>query len=119
MTKTARYSLIASICIAKGYVPALQGVTQPNRAETREEITLSVSPDDKRANVGADLRDDDLPALPSALKFDSAKIKAERETETLLTRTERAEIRRDLLAYRMAEDARLADLHWPFALALV
>lgn len=115
MNKTARYSLIAAICGAKlAYCVA-------SKSETREEIALSVSQDDKAQSLARQVEtgNDDFAPVKSSLSFDSAKVRPEREESVLLSRTERAEIRRDLLAYRMREDARQAKIHAPFALALL
>lgn len=113
MNKSARYSLIAAICASKlAYCVA-------SKSETREEIALNVSQDDKAQSLArqAETGDDDFAPVKSSLSFDSAKMRAEREAEILLNRKERAEVRADLLAYRIRRD--LSTPRNPFALAII
>lgn len=101
MTKTARLSLIAAICGAK-----LAYCVTPTRADTQEEISLAVSLDDRNTVQGNDLRDgEDLPALSSHLPFERAKApRAEHEGDYILTAKERAQLRADMLAYKIWQD---------------
>lgn len=113
MTKASRLSLIAAICASRlAYCVA-------SRAETREEIALTVSQDDKAQSLSAPIEtgNDDFAPVNSRLQFERVKARAESEKDTILTNKERAELRADLLAYRMKQD--LSRPRNQFALALV
>lgn len=112
MNKTARYSLIAAICSAK-----LAYCVTPTRADAQEEISLAVSPDDRKTLHGNDLNDgEDLPTLSSHLPFERAKDRSENERDYVLTPKERAQLRADMLAHKIRQDlSRPAN---PFALVL-
>jgi hypothetical protein len=61
--------------------------------------------------------DDDLPELPSALPFEQVKEVKEDVDAATLSPGERAQIARDLLAYRIRRD--LSAPRNPYALAVV
>lgn len=118
MKNQSRLNLIAEICAKRNAGPKLVAVVLPTRADTREEIALNVSPDDKAQGQSLPATgDDDIPALPSALSFESAQVMREDEKGYLLTREERQQLRADLLAYRIRQD--LSRPRNPYALAVI
>lgn len=116
--KSNRLNLIAEICAKRGMGPKILGIVAPTKADKREEIALNVATDDKVTARGEDMKDSDLPSLASSLPFESARDRGESESEILLSKREKMELRADLLAYRMAQDAKRARESRPFALAL-
>lgn len=125
--KANRLSLIASICAKRGMGPKILGVIAPSKEDKREEIFLNVSRDDKATHKGEDLQDADLPALASQLPFESVRVTREKESDYVLTDSERKQVHAELLAYRKIRAELLAlriqqDLSRPrnpYALAIV
>ncbi len=110
LSKASRYSLIAAACLKLGAGQRVNAVLYPSQHDTREEIGLA------RERISPDIpADDDLPALSSALHFDTAK--PGNEGEAILSNAERKQAARDLLAYRITRD--LTAPRNPYALALV
>lgn len=94
MTKQERLALI----VARFQATRLTAVVLPTEDDAREEIVLAVAGQD----LGALPVDDDLPALDSHLPFEEAD--EPDEEEAVLSRREKEQVRRDLLAYRMQQD---------------
>jgi hypothetical protein len=118
MKNQSRLNLIAEICAKRNAGPKLVAVVMPTRADTREEIALNVSQDDKAQGQSLPATgDDDIPALPSALFFDSVTHERKGEGAYVLTPEERKQAKADLLAYRIRQD--LSRPRNPYALALI
>jgi len=94
MTKNERLALI----IARFQATRLTAVVLPTEDDTREEIVLAVAGQDS----GSLPVDEDLPELHSRLSFERAD--EPEEEEAVLSRREKEQVRRDLLAYRMQQD---------------
>ena len=110
LSKSSRLSLIATLCAG-----GLSGAMVPTKHDMREEAHIITHHQDKGELPIAG--DDDLPALPSALIFESPKEVREGMDCATLSASERASLRRDLCAYRIKRD--LCAPRNPFALVLV
>ena len=110
LSKSSRLSLIATLCAG-----GLSGAMAPTKHDMREEAHIITHHQDKGELPIAG--DDDIPALSSTLPFEAPKEVREGYDCATLSASERAALKRDLLAYRIRRDLSIA--RNPFALALI
>lgn len=77
-------------------VPSLLPVTKREINQTAKEVA-AVTNDDN------DITDEEIRGVESALKFESVRIANEIESDILLRRSEKAQLMRDVDAYRWAQ----------------
>lgn len=104
LSKSARLAFIASLC------GGLSASLAPSRHDVSEEVNLVTHSQD----MGILPVDDDLPALPPSLAFETVTTENE---EAILTAKERRHLAKEKLAYRIRQD--LSAARNPYALALV
>ncbi len=103
---------IAALC-AGGYS---QHVISPRKEEVREEVKLAKTHDDDESILDVEVEVQIIsPELARAVA-PAKRLSHAKQDDGYLNDIEREMLARDLLAYRIAEDVRLAQVHTPYAL---
>ena len=102
MNKVERFTLIRNLGIARNMVPVIAIAVIPvSKGEIRETVVETLSPIAREMN---DSVADEENATHSQLSFDAIKSARERETDTLLSPAEKAQLKRELAASRAARN---------------